>query len=128
MVNFTLSSHSNWHSSVNFHYSLSRSPHFIVQSLLLNAWNQLKIKHYNRGDMRKIHMTWQFFEASDRRRHFFKQKNVFTYGLGECVPNFRSVYIFNFFFGQEVPYKPINIFTSELKNIFDRVLASRGFW
>ena len=36
------------------------------------------IKQGNRGDMRKIHVTRQFFEASGPRGHFFeKTKKLF---------------------------------------------------
>ena len=63
--------------------------------------------------MRKIHVTLQFFEASGPKGHFF-EKNIFRYGLGMCVPNFRSVL---FFVGPGVPVqtnKPIDTFTSEI--------------
>ena len=46
----------------------------------------LKIKPGNRGDMLKIHVTWQFFKASGPQSQFFEKKNpVFRYGLGVCV-------------------------------------------
>ena len=36
--------------------------------------------------------------------------------------------LYRFSFGQEVLYKPTDTFTSENKNILDRLLASHGFW
>ena len=44
-------------------------------------------KQGDRGDMPKIHMTWQYFEATGPQGHFFekKQKTFFRYGLEECV-------------------------------------------
>ena len=37
-------------------------------------------KQGNLGDMRKIRVTRQFFEASDPQGHFFKEKKNFRYG------------------------------------------------
>ena len=53
----------------------------------------------NRTDMRKIHVTRQFFEASGPQGHFFEKnkKAVFRYGLGECV--FQILGLYRFFFG-----------------------------
>ena len=59
--------------------------------------------------MRKIHVTRQFFEPSGLHCHFLektKKKNIFRYGLGECV--YRISGLCRFSFGQEVPYKPTN--------------------
>ena len=39
--------------------------------------NRINEKQSNRGDMRKIHVTRQFFEASGRHRDFYEKKNVF---------------------------------------------------
>ena len=46
-------------------------------------------------------MTWQFFRASDPEGHFFEKnnKNLFRYGLGECVNQITGLYRFSF--GQE---------------------------
>ena len=54
-------------------------------------------KQGDRGDMRKIHVTRQFFEASDPQGHFFeKTKNpFFKYGLGECVYRISGLYLFS---------------------------------
>ena len=45
---------------------------------LVNLLRTLKEKSYlswkDRGDMRKIHVTRQFFEASDPQGHFFRKK------------------------------------------------------
>ena len=38
----------------------------------------------NRGDMRKIYLTRQFFEAIDLQGDHFKKKNL-AYGLAVCV-------------------------------------------
>ena len=45
------------------------------------------IEQDNRGDMRIIHVTRQFFEAGGPKGHCFEKtkKPVFRYGLGECV-------------------------------------------
>ena len=77
--------------------------------------------------MRKIHATQQFFENSCRHRDFFEKtkKPVCRYGLGECVYQISGLY--SLAFGQEVPYKPTNTFTSENRNVLYWLLASRGF-
>ena len=56
------------------------------------------VKQGNRGDMRKIHVTRQFFEAGGPQGHFFKKdkKHVFSCGLGERVHQISGVYRFRF--------------------------------
>ena len=85
--------------------------------------------------MQRIHVTRQYFETSGPRDHFFEKtkKPVSGYGLGECL--YRISGLYRFPFGQELPYRPTNlqtsenrIFTSENRNILDRMLTSRGFW
>ena len=48
----------------------------------------------NRGDMRKIDVTRQFFEASGPQGHLFEQheKPVFRYGQWEYVCQISSLY------------------------------------
>ena len=50
--------------------------------LILNTFYQLKTEpnkiQGNRGDMRKIHVTWQFFEASGRHGDLI-EKTKFLY-------------------------------------------------
>ena len=56
----------------------------------------IKKKQGNRGDMRKIHVTRQFFEASGPQG-IFKKKNHFQIrSMGVCLLNFRSVSFFVF--------------------------------
>ena len=43
--------------------------------------------------MRKIHVTRQFFEASNLQA-FSKKKPIFRYGLGECVCQISGLYLF----------------------------------
>ena len=45
--------------------------------------------------MRKIHVTRQFFEANGPQGHFFEKnkKPVFRYGLGECVGQSVSFFV-----------------------------------
>ena len=86
--------------------------------------------------MRKIHVTRQLFEASGPQGNFFEKTNknpVFRYGLGECVYQISGQYLFSFWpKGAVQVHKPTDpqthIFTSENKNILDRMLASRRFW
>ena len=79
----------------------------------------MKWKKGNRGDKRKIQMTRQFFDASDPQGHFFNVCTKF------------QVWIF-FRCGKKAPYEHIHqqshIFTSENRNILDRLIASRRFW
>ena len=96
---------------------------------LYDVTKSLKMRQGNRGDMWKIQVTRQFFRASDPHCHFFRESKKTFFRIwfrGMCVPNFRAV---SFPFGQEVPYKQIDrsIFTSENRNILDRLLASRAF-
>ena len=89
----------------------------------------------NRGDMRKIHMTWQFFRLAALTVIFSKtqKKNGFQIrSIGVGVPNFRSV---QFFVWPGCVIKEINTqtntqihtYTSEIRNILDGLLASQGF-
>ena len=48
----------------------------------------------NRGDMRKIPVTRQFFEGSGPKGHFSKKKTFKISSRRVCVPNFRSVSFF----------------------------------
>ena len=59
-------------------------------------------KQGNLGDMRKIHVTWQFFEAGGPQGHsFIKTKRPFIRicGAGELVDQISGPYRFSF--GQE---------------------------
>ena len=47
--------------------------------------------------------------------------------MGVCVPNFRSVSFFVWPGDVTETYTEINTYTSETRNILDRLLASRGF-
>ena len=62
--------------------------------------NGNKLKEGNRGDMRKIHVTWQFSRLAARRVTFSKNKKKNTYGLGVCVYQISGLY--RFLFGQKV--------------------------
>ena len=56
------------------------------------------------------------------------QGHVFIYSLGECVYRISGLYEFSF--GQEVPYKPTtyrHISQMKIGNILYRLLASRLF-
>ena len=82
---------------------------------------------------KKIHVTRQFFEANGRHGDLIeKQKTSFCIrSMGVCVPNIRSVS----FFDRPGNVTQINTYTnthihkykSEIRNIFDRLFASRGF-
>ena len=88
-------------------------------------------KQGNRGDMRKIHVTWQFSEASGPRGHFFEKnkKCIFIYVQGDCLYQISGLCSFSL--GQKVPTNPQTHkqthVTSENRNTLDRLLASRGF-
>ena len=71
--------------------------------------------------MQKIHVTRQSYEASGPQGHFFeKTKTRFEiWSTGVCVPNFRSK-------GVAQTHQLTHIFTSEIRNILDQLLASRG--
>ena len=79
-------------------------------------------KQGNGGNMRKIHVTRQFFKARGPQGHFFEKtkKPVFRCGLGECVYQISGLYRISY--GQKVPYdptaiRPRDIYTSELQKI-----------
>ena len=80
--------------------------------------------------MRKIHVTQQFFVASGRHGDFFEKtkKSVFKRSMRVCVPNFRSVSFFVWPAGVTQINTKIHTYTSEIRNILARLLASRGFW
>ena len=50
--------------------------------------------------MHKIHVTWQFFEATDPQGHFFEKKRIIRYGLGKWLYQISGLYRFSF--AQEV--------------------------
>ena len=56
-------------------------------SLIALLLRDITDKQDNRGDIRKIHVTRQFFRAKGPEGHFFekRKKCVFRYGLGEIV-------------------------------------------
>ena len=56
-------------------YPEADSSDFSVYGLLKLNFRQ-KIKQGNRGDMRKIHMTWQFSKASGPHGHFFEKTKI----------------------------------------------------
>ena len=80
--------------------------------------------------MRKVHVTRHFFEAGGPPGDFFEKtkKNVFRCGLGEReYKNFRSVSFFVWPGGVTQINTQIHTYTTEIRNILDRLLASRGF-
>ena len=90
-------------------------------------------KQCNRGDMRKIHVTRQFFGASGRHGDFFKKtKNVFLDKVYESMcTKFQVCIVFRLTRRRDTnkyTNTQIHTYTSEIRNILDRLLASRGFW
>ena len=87
--------------------------------------------------MRKIHWTRQFFEAGGPPGHFFEKTKkplldkVYGSMCTKCVLNFRSVSLFVWPGGvtqiNSQINKDIHTYKSEIRNILDRLLASRGF-
>ena len=71
------------------------------------------MKHGSRRDMRKLHVTWQFFETRALRVTFSRkqQTRLQIWSTRVCVPNFRSVLCFVWSGG---PVQT-NIYTSILK-------------
>ena len=83
--------------------------------------------------MWKIHMTWQFFEASGRHGDFFeKTKNSFLDKVsGSMCAKFKDRIVFRLTRRRDTnKYKQIqkiHTYKSEFRNILDQLLASRVF-
>ena len=82
--------------------------------------------------MRKIHRTRQFFEARGRHGDLIeKTKNPFLDKVnGSMCAKFQVYIVFRLARRRDtIKYTntQINTYTSEFKNILDRLLASRGF-
>ena len=82
--------------------------------------------------MRKIHVTRQFFEASGRHRDLIeKTKNPFLDKVnGSMCAKFQVCISFFVWPGDVTQLNTqtqIHTYTSEIRNIHDRPLASRGF-
>ena len=80
--------------------------------------------------MRKIHMTRQFFEASRVQGHFFiktKKKKLFIDKIyGSMCTKFQVCIVFRLAIRRDTN-KLIPTYKSDIRNILDRMLASRGF-
>ena len=80
--------------------------------------------------MRKIHVTRQFFEASGRHGDLIEKiKNPFLDKVNGSMCAKFQVCIFFFVWPGDVTHihTQINAYLSEIRNILDRQLASRGF-
>ena len=79
--------------------------------------------------MRKIHVTRQFLKASGRHGDFFeKTKNPFLDKVnGSMCAKFQVCIVFRWPGGVAQIHTQINTYTSEIRNILHRLLASRGF-
>ena len=82
--------------------------------------------------MWKIHVTRHFFEACGRRGDYFeKTKNPFLdKANGSMCAKFQVCIVFRLARRRDTITqinKQIHTYTSEIKNILDRLLASRGF-
>ena len=93
-------------------------------------------KQRNRGDMRKIHLTRQFFEASGRHSDLIEntKKKLLDKVSGSMSAKFQVWIIFRLARRRDTR-KYINKYTHKYThahiykwNIFYRLLASRGFW
>ena len=89
-------------------------------------------KQGNRGDLRKIHVTRQFFEASGRHNDLIeKTKNLFLDKVnGSMCAKFQVCIAFCLARRRDTntySHTHINTYTSEIRNILDWLLASRGF-
>ena len=85
-------------------------------------------KKGNRGDMRKIYVTWQFFEARGIQGYFFKKtKNLFLDEVdGSMCTKFQFYIVFRWARRRDTN-EYIHKYTSEIRNILDQLLTSRGF-
>ena len=65
--------------SLSLHLFLVLGPTYVlIKNSLESEASEKTLRQGNRGDMRKIHVTQQFFEASGPQVHFFeKTKNPF---------------------------------------------------
>ena len=80
--------------------------------------------------MRKIHVTRQFFEASGRHGDLIeKTKNPFLDKVkGSMCAKFQVRIVFRLARKRDTyKYTNTHIYTSEIRNILDRLLALRGF-
>ena len=72
----------------------------------------------------------QFLETCGPPCQVFGETEIFKFSLGDGVCLISGLYRFSF--GQETWHKYINkytnTYTSEIRNILHRLLASRGFW
>ena len=94
----------------------------------------VKVTNINREDMRKIHVTRQFFEASG---HFFektKKKTFLDKVNGSMCAKFQVCIVFRLAsrldtnkYIHKYAHTQIHKYTSEIRNILDQLLASRGF-
>ena len=107
-----------------------RLPCWFLFAIRPEMKDRLYDKQGNRGDMRKIYVTRQFFEASGPQGHFF-EKNKITRFLekvnGSRCAKFQVCIVFRLARRHDVNTH-IHTYTSEISNILDRLLASRGFW
>ena len=80
--------------------------------------------------MRKIHVTRKFFEVSGRHNEFSKkQKKPFLNKVnGGMCAKFQVRIVFRLARKRDTnKYTNTHIYTSEIRNILDRLLALRGF-
>ena len=94
----------------------------------MNFNEKNNIEQGNRGDMRKIHVTRQFFEASDSQDNIFeKTKKPFLDKVkGSMCAKFQVCIVFRLARKRDT-HSQIHKYMSEFKNILDGLLASRGF-
>ena len=88
----------------------------------------LNLKQGNRRDMRQINVTRQFFEASGPRGDFFeKTKTPFLDKVnGSMCTKFQACIVFHLVRWRDT-HTWSDIYTSENRNILNRLPASRGF-
>ena len=94
---------------------------------MLNKIKVYKIKRKNRQLRRYAEKAVEtaIFEASGPYGFYFEKTKIQHLDMVKGVYQITGLYRFSF--GQEVLYKPTDTFTSENKNILDRLLASHGF-
>ena len=74
--------------------------------------------------MGKIHVVWQFFVASDGHGNFFKKNLCLDKVNGSMRTKFQVCIILRLARRRDTNQ---NTYTREIRNILDRLLASRGF-
>ena len=88
-----------------------------------------RLKQGNRGDIRKIHVTRQFFEASGRHGDLIEKKPFLDKVDGSMCAKFQVCIFFSLARRRDNKInKYIHKYTSEFKYILNRLIASRGFW